>query len=127
MSLAALSKPCRLLTIIAQPHINRWDDENRQYRRGGKAKNERDRKTLEDRVGDDEGRADHRRRRGEEDRLEPDCSCFKERLAQHRAFRAPVADEIDEQDRIAHDDARERNKAIIEVAVKGAYRCLAAE
>ena len=60
---------------------------------------------------EDERGADHRRRRRQHDRLEPRRAGFNQRRAQRRALRAARADEVDEQDRVAHDDAGERDEA----------------
>jgi multidrug efflux pump subunit AcrB len=46
--------------VVAQCHVDRGDDQHCQKRRGGEPEQERDRKALEDRVGQDHGRADHR-------------------------------------------------------------------
>src|SRR5271165_3310878 len=49
--------------VVPEPDIDRRDDEQGQRRRGGEAEGERDREALKDRIGQDEGRADHRCRR----------------------------------------------------------------
>jgi len=48
--------------------------------------NARDRQALEDRVGQDERRADHRRRGGQEDRLETGRSRLDQRRTQDDAL-----------------------------------------
>ena len=49
---------------------------------------QRNRETLEDRIGEDEGRADHRRRGGQKDRLEADGAGLDQRRAQRHAASA---------------------------------------
>jgi hypothetical protein len=109
------------LMVIAQPDIDRGDHEHGQECRGGETKDQRDCQTLEDRVGDDKGGTDHRRCGGQKNRFETDRARLQQSPTQDGALGAPAADKIDQQDRIAHNDAGKRKKTIIKVTVKDAF------
>ena len=98
--------------VVSQPDIARRNDKDGQRRRRREAEYERDCEFLEDRIGENERRADHRRRGSEHDRLEPRRAGFDQCVPQRNlAVDLPAADEIDEEDRVADDNARERDEA----------------
>ena len=67
--------------VVPEPDIDRWNHKHRQGRGRGEAEDERDGETLEDRISQDERRADHRGGRGQHDRLEPRRAGLDERLS----------------------------------------------
>jgi hypothetical protein len=66
----------------AQHDVDRRDDQHGQQRRRGQAEQQRDRQPLEDRVGQDHRRADHRRERRQQDRLEADGAGLEQHVGQ---------------------------------------------
>ncbi|MPL73164.1 hypothetical protein SDC9_18957 [bioreactor metagenome] len=91
--------------------VDRRDHQHGEQRRAEQPEQQRDRQPLEDRVGEDHHRADHRRDRGEQDRLEPDRPRLDQHVDVRLALVIAVADEVHQQDRVAHDDARQRDEA----------------
>src|SRR6516225_9539992 len=101
----------RLRRGLPERDVNGGYDENGEQRRRGEAEQERNRQALENWIEQNGGSADHGRERGEQNRLETHRTCFQDHVAQGFALAATVADEVDEQDGVAHDDAGECNKA----------------
>ena len=96
--------------VITQHHIDRRDHQQGQRRRRGETEDQRDRQPLKDRIGQDEGAADHRRQGGQQDRFEADGAGVEQHITQGVAGTLPIANEIDQQDRVTHDDAGERDE-----------------
>lgn len=107
----AYKRLCNRAIGVAQNDIDRRNDDHGQQGRRCKAEQERNRKPLEDRVKQNRACADHRGKRGEQDRLESYRSRIEQHLAQRLFLARAMANEIHQKDRIAHDNAGERNKA----------------
>src|ERR1019366_9036237 len=87
------------------------NDEDREQRRRRQPEQERNRQALKDRIEQNGRGADHGRERGEQDRLEAHRAGFQHHFAQRLSLTAAVTNEIDQQDRVANDDAGERDES----------------
>ena len=67
--------------------------------------------SLEDRIEEDDARAHDNRGGGQQHRPEAHCAGIDDGVLQRHALRAAQFDEVHQDDRIAHDDARAGNEA----------------
>ncbi len=88
--------------------VEQGDDEQGEHGGDEDSEDQEISKPVEDRIIEDEHRPEHRRQRGERDRLGPHRRRFDDRAETPPASEG-VVDEIDEQDRVAHDDPRKRD------------------
>jgi hypothetical protein len=106
-----------LLALVVIPEIRISDHglidvtKFEKQRRRDQAEEQRDREPLEDRIEQDHRRPDHRRDSRQQDRLEAHGTGLEQHVHQRLARVVGVADEVDQQDRVAHDDAGERDEA----------------
>ena len=92
-------------------HTTQRDDDQRQQCGHHPAHHQRNRHALENRIRQDHGRADHQRKCCDDDRSRAGGASVDHRVFDGHAFGHRLTREIHQQDRIAHNNPGQRDKA----------------
>ncbi len=99
-----------LMPVFHDNEIEHRHRHSADQERGDFAEHQRDGEPLEDRVGQDDRSADNYRQGGQQHRAEADGPGIDHRLGERFALTEAEFDEVDQDDRIPHHDARAGHK-----------------
>ena len=91
--------------------VENGDRGPREERGGDGSGHQRYRKSLEDRIGEDDAGADDHRGRGEQHGTETHCAGVNHRFGERHSLPQPQLNEIDQNDGVANDDSRAGDEA----------------
>ena len=85
--------------------VKHWNGRPREESRCHCSRNQRKCEPLKDGVGQNHAGADNDRCRSQEHRTESSCACIDHRLGQGHSLADAELNEVDKDNRVAHDDA----------------------